>query len=516
MSGVAPLDDAPLPRLETPPAHDRGTASIKGAALWAAASQYCLFVLQFVTSVVISRFFLQPEEVGLFSVALAGSMLFAVLQDFGLTRYLGAHPTADEDVVKSALVVAVLFAVALAALILGLAWPIAAFYGEVELAPILALIAGSYLLVPFSLIPLALLSRRLEFRKTFAVNIAGAIAGSGTALGLAAAGFSAASLAWAMIANNLVRAVVAQVARPTPLGWPIKVSGLKEMIGFGSASSLLYLSGSIGVRSPDLILGRALGMAATGLYSRGAALASHAHQLVTGAVGSIYYPAFARLKADGEALGPYYERVAAAHGAIVWPAMGLIAVLAEPIVLALYGPTWGGAAPILTLIALSEFAFTALPLTMDLPILLGRIKRLLAFNLIDTALSVGTLVIAATWGLVEAAGSRLVYSLLWFLLYAFWLQKMVGFRWSAMLKNYGMSLLLTAATVAPAALAVFVWRTPATLGFAGLLAAGAAAAVCWLAAIAVIGHPARDDLVALARHAWAPLRAKLQPKLAQP
>ncbi len=188
MSGVAPLDDAPLPRQETPVARP-GYREHQGRGA-VGRGQSVLPVRAAVRHQrgIISRFFLQPEEVGLFSVALAGAMLFAVLQDFGLTRYLGAHPTAEESVVKSALVVAVLFAVALAALILGLAWPIAAFYGEMGLAPVLALIAGSYLLVPFSLIPLALLAPA-EFRKTFAVNIAGAIAGSGAALGLAAAGF---------------------------------------------------------------------------------------------------------------------------------------------------------------------------------------------------------------------------------------------------------------------------------------------------------------------------------------
>jgi len=488
--------------------HGRGDASVKGAALWAAGSQYCLFILQFVTSVLISRFFLLPEEVGLFSVALAAAMLFAILQDFGLTRYLAGHPTADEPVVRSALVLAIIFAAALALLILALAWPIAWFYDDPRLVPILGLIALSYLFVPFGTVPLAMLSRRLEFRKTFHVNISAALASSAVALGCAAAGFSAESLAWAMIANNLVRAIAAQIARPTPLAWPIRVTGLREMASFGSTSSLLYLSGSIGVRSPDLIIGRALGMGATGLYSRGAALASHAHQLVTGAVGSVYYPAFARLRDEGKALGPYYERVAAAHGAIVWPAMALIAVLAQPIVLALYGPAWAGAAMILALVALSEFAFTALPLTMDLPILLGRIKRLLAFNIVDTAISVGTLVVAATIGLMEAAASRIVYSVLWFLLYAFWLQRLVGFRWSAMLRMYGASLLLTLVTVTPAALTVTVWRTPETLGFEGLVAAGLASGLAWLIAIAAIGHPAREDLIGLALHALAPLRRK--------
>ena len=58
-------------------------------------------------------------------------------------------------------------------------------------------------------------------------------------------------------------------------------------------------------------------------------------------------------------------------------------------------------------------------------------------------------------------------------------------------------------------LAVFVWRTPATLGFGGLLATGIAAGLCWLATLATLGHPARDDLVGMARHALGPLRAKL-------
>ncbi len=187
MSGVAPLDDAPLPQAS--PVHDRGTASVKGAALWAAANQYCQFALQFVTSVLISRFFLQPEEVGLFSVALAAAMLFAVLQDFGLTRYLGTHPTADEGTVKSALVVAVLFAVALAALILGLAWPIAGFYGDMRLSPILALIAGSYLLVPFSLVPLRSSRAGSSFARPSRSTSPAPVAGSAAALGLAAAGF---------------------------------------------------------------------------------------------------------------------------------------------------------------------------------------------------------------------------------------------------------------------------------------------------------------------------------------
>lgn len=487
----------------------RGTGSVKSAALWAAASQYTQFVLQFATSVIVSRFFLKPDEIGLFSVALAAAMILSVIQDFGLTRYIGRHPTADAETVRHCTVIAAVFSFLLAGLILAVAWPVAAFYGEPRLFPILTLIAASYLLNPWSVVPVALLSRRLDFRATFLVNGAGAFANSAFALGLAAIGFSAESLAWAMIAQAAARAIVAQVLQPTPPSLNISLRRAREIVGFGSSSAVLYLSGGIGMRTPDLIVGRLQGMAAAGLFSRGVALASQLHYLVAGAVGSIYYPTFARLRDEGKELGPYYERVVAAHGAIVWPAMALLAVLSEPMILLLYGPGWAEAAPLLAFVAIAECCFVALPLHMDLPILLGRLRQLLWFNLVDTFLSVGTLAAGAAIGVEAAAASRLVYGIGWFCLYALWLQRLVGFGWSAALRIYAASGAVALVTIAPALVAVHIWRTPSTLGFVDLVLTAGTCAFAWLAGVFMLRHPAREDLAGMAGHILSPLRARL-------
>lgn len=502
--------------MSTGEANGRGEGSVKSAALWAAAGQYSQFALQFVTSVIISRFFLLPAEIGLFSVALATAMILAIIQDFGLTRYLGRHPTCDAETIRHCTVIAVVFSFLLALLILALAWPVANFYGEPRLLPILALIAASYLLNPWSIVPVALLARKLDFRATFIVNSSGAIANSACALGLAAAGYSAQALAWAMIAQALVRAIAAQLLRPTPFTFAIRLARAREIIGFGSGSALLYLSGGIGMRTPDLIVGRLQGMSAAGLYSRGVALASQLHYLVAGAVGSIYYPSFARLQDEGKDLGPYYERVVAAHGAIVWPAMLLLAVLSEPVILLLYGSGWAGAAPLLAFVAIAECAFVALPLHVDLPILLGRLRRLLVLNLFDTALSVTTLAIGASLGVKAAAASRIVYALGWFCLYAVWMQRLVGFRWTRMVGIYARSAAAAAATAAPAVWAVAAWRTPATLGSLELLVVVPVAGLCWLAALVLVRHPALSDLRAMAAHGIAPLRRWLTQRTISP
>lgn len=487
----------------------RGSGSVKSAALWAAASQYSQFALQFVTSVLVSRFFLKPEEIGLFSVALATAMILSVIQDFGLTRYLGRHATADEETVRHCAVIAVAFSFLLAALILVLAWPVARFYGEPRLFPILALIAASYLLNPWSVVPVALLSRRLEFRGTFLVNASGAIANSICALTLAALGFSAESLAWAMIAQAAMRALVAQILRPTRPGLRLKPARLREIVSFGSGSALLYLSGGIGMRTPDLIVGRLQGMTATGLFSRGVALASQLHYLVAGAVSAIYYPTFARLRDEGKDLGPYYERVVAAHGAIVWPAMALLAVLSQPVILLLYGPGWAGAAPLLAYVAIAECCFVALPLHMDLPILLGHLRRLFWFNLVDTALSVGTLIAGAAIGVEAAAASRIVYGLGWVCIYAGWMHRLVGFRWRAVLRTYLTSAVVALATVLPALWATTMWRDPATLGFSGLVLSASLGGLCWATAILLLRHPARADLTGMALHIIRPVMSRI-------
>jgi hypothetical protein len=134
----------------------------------------------------------------------------------------------------------------------------------------------------------------------------------------------------------------------------------------------------------------------------------------------------------------------------------------------------------------------------------------LVFNLADTALSVGTLAAGAAIGVQAAAASRLVYGLGWFLLYAIWLQRMIGFRWARAMRIYLSSGGVALATITPAVLAISLWRTPSTLSFSGLAASGIASGIAWLIGIVLFRHPARDDLSGMARHVIDPIFARFR------
>ena len=483
----------------SPAASEREPAamSVRGAAVWAMAGQYLSFALQFATSVVISRWFLSPAEVGLFSIGLAAALLVATLQDFGLSRYISGLPQLDHREIARCSSVALLFSLVIAGLIAAGAFPLAALYAQPQLAPILLIIAANYLFVPLAVVPMALMARAMQFRGHFAINVGGAMAQSGVAVALAAAGYSAFALAWATFAAGLTRGIIAQVLRPAP-PWPLRLDGVRPVLGFGARSSALYLTGALGTRSPDLIVGKLLSLGAVGLYSRAVSLSDQFRMLISGAIGSVFYPAFARIRDRGEPLGPAYLRVCAGYSAVVWPGMAGLALAAEPLVRLLYGEAWMRTAPLLTMIAMTEIMLVALPLVSELPVLLGKLNRLLAYNIIDTVLSVTLLAIGCLWGVDGAAASRLIYGAAWLCLYFGFMHGLVRFDVRALLAVYAKSALATTAAVVPLGLAYVFWAPPQTITFGALLVAVVLGGLGWLGMLALTRHPALGEILALA------------------
>ena len=483
----------------SPAASDREppAMSVRGAAVWAMAGQYLSFALQFATSVVISRWFLSPAEVGLFSIGLAAALLVATLQDFGLSRYISGLPQLDHREIARCSSVALLFSLVIAGLIAAGAFPLAALYAQPQLAPILLIIAANYLFVPLAVVPMALMARAMQFRGHFAINVGGAMAQSGVAVALAAAGYSAFALAWATFAAGLTRGIIAQVLRPAP-PWPLRLDGVRPVLGFGARSSVLYLTGALGTRSPDLIVGKLLSLGAVGLYSRAVSLSDQFRMLISGAIGSVFYPAFARIRDRGAPLGPAYLRVCAGYSAVVWPGMAGLALAAEPLVRLLYGEAWMRTAPLLTMIAMTEIMLVALPLVSELPVLLGKLNRLLAYNIIDTVLSVTLLAIGCLWGVDGAAASRLIYGAAWLCLYFGFMHGLVRFDVRALLAVYAKSALATTAAVVPLGLAYVFWAPPQTITFGALLVAVVLGGLGWLGMLALTRHPALGEILALA------------------
>lgn len=482
--------------------------TVRRAAVWSLASQYTSFAIQFAASVIISRFFLLPADVGLFSIALAAAMIVSIFQDMGITRFVSGQPEMRPEALPSysAVAVAIGWAVALA---VAMAAPfVARFYGEPALAPLLWLIAGSYLISPLAIVPAAMLVRAIDFRALFRVNAGSAFVGNTVAVALAAQGFGAASLAWGVLATAIARAGIALSLQPILPKPPRDWAAIGPMLGFSSSSFIISASAAIGQRSQDLIVGRILGVTATGLFSRASALAGQLSVLVTGAISSVFYPAFAKKRDAGEPLAAPYLHLVACNTALNWAAMVGLALAAEPVILLLYGPNWAATAELLRWMALAEILFVAVPLQMDIPILLGRIKPLIWVNLLDTTAAVTILTLGCVYGLQAAAISRIFYGFVWWAIYASYQSRLLHFPFGSLLAIYARSAICALAAGIPLTVAAQLgWRGDA-LGFFGLVLLSGLGVLTWLVTVELTRHPVSQEIRLAIGCALAPLRAR--------
>jgi hypothetical protein len=140
--------------------------------------------------------------------------------------------------------------------------------------------------------------------------------------------------------------------------------------------------------------------------------------------------------------------------------------------------------------------------------------RLLRYNLVDTAASIGTLIIGAHLGLQAAAMSRIAYGLIWLAIYARFMQRLVGFSWRRMADIYARSAVVAVATATPSLLLYRYWRSPETLGWDGLLLAVASSLSAWMLSLLLTRHPGLNDLLGMVRHAFGQLLKKPAPRAA--
>lgn len=270
--------------------------SVRNAAIWAAIAQYVGFALQFVSSVIIARYFLDPAEVGVFTVAFSAATIITGLQDFGLNRFIVGATEMTDSLIRKSITVSMGVGLGICIVVLLLARPVAEFYENEDLFLITAVIGVSFLFIPFSVVPQALMQRDMDFKSFALVEIAANTINVSVTITAAWAGYSSLSLAFGLFAYQASRALFSQIARPILRYLPPKLEGTRPIFRYGLSSASLSLTGGFAARAPDLIIGKMISDEALGLYSRATGLAIQLRMLAGGPIASVLYPSLARAR----------------------------------------------------------------------------------------------------------------------------------------------------------------------------------------------------------------------------
>lgn len=350
-------------------------------------------VVSLVVQIVLARL-LSPSDYGALAVMVVFVNVANVFVQSGFATSLIQAPKIDEEHLSSAFWLSFGVSVILYILI-WLASPlVAGFYELPAITNALRVLSLAIPIGSLTSIYIALISRRMQFKKFFLATILSVIA-SGAA-GIMAALFGLGL--WALVLQQLVFAVVDCVALGAQIDWrPCFVFSSRKASELFSFGWKLLVSGLIetGYQSlSDLLIGKQFSASNLGMVSQGKKIPMTLGNALDGSIQPVMLSAVARVQDDVDYVKRLVRRALKTSTFVILPAMMMFGVAAEPIVRLLFGEKWLPCVPFFQMYC---FIYALLPIhTTNLQALngMGRSDLFLKLEVIKKSYGVVLLCIA--------------------------------------------------------------------------------------------------------------------------
>jgi O-antigen/teichoic acid export membrane protein len=354
--------------------------------LW--ALNMLLRALQFLTMLVLARV-LVPADFGIVALAMTIVGVLDVMTNVQVGAAIIRTTEVDRSHLDTAFTINILRGLATAALLALLAHPLALFLETPELELILYVLTVPALLNALSNPYFILYSRNMDFGREAGRRALAAFLGSAAGIAIALAYQSY----WALIAGALVSAFVNLI-----LSWflvegrpGLSLARWRDMFGFGSWLLVQNVVAHLGVRIEYFFIGKVFDNATLGAYHLGNQVNNLASADLVPTLARAAFPAMSMINADEARLRRSYLTMQSVALAAALPIGFGIALLAEPLVLLLFGPGWDLAVPVIQFVV-PMTALQALGAGVEaLAMALGRAQLLATRSMIYYAIRTGLL-----------------------------------------------------------------------------------------------------------------------------
>lgn len=407
--------DAQVPPASPPDArHDLKDKTVTGV-LWNTVARVGQQVMQFGLSVILARLLL-PDDFGAVGMVMVIVTFVGMVVDAGFGPALVQRAHISESHIDSVFWFNVVTGMALCGLFFAGAPLVAVFYREPILAPMTRGLSAVFVFSSAGLVPAALMQRRLQFHLLARISLIATFVSGVTGVVLAFLGAGV----WSLVVMYLASFFVSTVLNLLLSGWrpsrEFSMAALRELWGF-TGNVLGFNFVNYWARNADNILvGRFLGAAALGFYSRAYGLMLMPITQVIGVISNVMFAALSTIQEDRVRVKSIFLRAMGLISLLVFPMMTGLLVVAEPFVLVLFGENWTGMIPTVRILALVGAIQSLSNPTGWLYLSQGRTDWYFRWGAVRAAALVSAIVVGIALGTIEAvAGCYAVANL--FLLY---------------------------------------------------------------------------------------------------
>jgi PST family polysaccharide transporter len=372
---------------------------------------------------------LEPSAFGLMALAAVVITFIGALSEQGLGQALVQRAELEREHIDTVFWLSLGMGVGFAIALLVGAGPLAAAFHRPELAPVLRVLSIAVPIAALESVPLALLQRRLEFRRLAERQLIATVL-SGIA-GVAAA-------AYGLGVWSLVIQAVAQAALSTSVLWvksrwipraTVSRRHFKELFSFSLNFALMNLLNLVNRNADNLFIGAVLGPVALGLYSVGYSLLLLMTDVLMRTISAVAFPMFSRAQKDRGALLRGYCKATQLCAVVAVPSFMLVAVCAPDIVNVAFGPQWSHSAPVMQALAFMGALQSILWFNGIVISAIGKPAWAMKVTALNAVTNVIAFAIAVHWGIVAVAIAYTVRGYILAPLPILLSKRLLGFDW---------------------------------------------------------------------------------------
>ncbi len=377
--------------------------------VWSAVERFSIQGISFLLSIVIARI-VSPSAYGLIvmiQIFLSFSQLFI---DSGFANALIQKKDRNETDYCTVFIFNMAVAIILYLLFFIAAPFIADFYEEPQLTAITRVIALNLIFTSLAIVQKTRLTINLDFKTQTKAGLISVIISGTIGVICAYRGLEV----WALVIQGLVNHLLISIALMYMSRWKprmvFSIQSFKRLFGFGSKLMLSNILTNIYVNISSLIIGKKYTSADLAFYNRGFTLSQFPSVNISDVMNRIIYPLLSKVQDDMVALRQAYLKYLHFAHYVVLFMMGLLIVLAEPLVNVLLTEKWLEAVPYLQIFCINFMFYPILQQSSNPIAAIGHSGVLLKYQLLKRAVNLGILIYTITisipaicWGIV--AGS---------------------------------------------------------------------------------------------------------------
>lgn len=382
------------------------TKSINGT-LWSLADNITTQGLTFIIGIILARL-LSPTDYGMIGALSIFMVMAGVIIECGFGKALIRKKERTQADLSTAFYFNIAVGV-ISYLVLFVASPlISSFFREPALTPILRVMAASLILNSFGIVQNSILTARLDIRTQAVINVITQIPMGLAGIWFAYNGYGVWALVIQHTGSALLRTLLLWICSPWRPSLIFDRASFSYLFNFGWKLLGANIIGTFFNEIYTFIIGRTLGSADLGLYTKAKSLSQKPLDILKSIINRVALPVMVETGGDRARIQSVYSRLIRLISFISFPLTISLITIARPLIMLLWGDTWADTIPLFCLFCIG-FAWAPIStINFSLMELMNRTDLTLKLEFVKKPILVISILLSMPYGLSGiVAGSSL-------------------------------------------------------------------------------------------------------------